>query len=68
MSIIFIILINVKIPTIVGILTFISRITTTFENLKQEISLFTVKKVKSFCCFISFQNQPDIEYKKKISD
>ena len=30
----FIILINVKMPTIVGILTFISMINTTFESLK----------------------------------
>ena len=33
------ILINVKMPTIVGILTFISRINTTSEILKQETSL-----------------------------
>ena len=30
----FILLINVKMPTIVGILTFISMITTTYERLK----------------------------------
>ena len=33
-------LINVKMPTIVGILTFISMINTTSERLKQETSLF----------------------------
>ena len=36
----FILLINVKMPTIVGILTFISMINTTFERLKAKISLF----------------------------
>ena len=34
----FILLINVKMPTIVGILTFISRINTSSERLKQETS------------------------------
>ena len=33
-------LINVKMPTIVGILTFIGMINTTSERLKQETSLF----------------------------
>ena len=36
----FILLINVKMPTIVGILTFISMINTTYVRLKQETSLF----------------------------
>ena len=36
----FILLINVKIPTIVGILTFISMLNTTSERLKQETSSF----------------------------
>ena len=36
----FILLINVKMPTIVGILTFMSMINTTSEILKQETSLF----------------------------
>ena len=36
----FILLINVKMPTIVGILTFISMINATSERLKQETSLF----------------------------
>ena len=31
---------KIKMPTIVGILTFIRRIDTAFENLKQEKSLF----------------------------
>ena len=31
---------NVKMPTVVGILTFISMINTTFENLKARISSF----------------------------
>ena len=34
-----ILLINVKMSTIVGILTFISRINTLFECIKQEINL-----------------------------
>ena len=37
LSIKFILLINVKMPTIVGILTFISRINTTSESLKARI-------------------------------
>ena len=36
----FILLINVKMPTIVGILTFISMINTTSDRLKQERSSF----------------------------
>ena len=36
----FILLINVKMPTIVGILTFISMINTHLRDLEQEISLF----------------------------
>ena len=36
----FILLINVKMPTIVGILTFISRINTTSESLKARIIVF----------------------------
>ena len=36
----FILLINVKMPTIVGILTFISMINTKSERLKQEASSF----------------------------
>ena len=36
----FILLINVEMPTLVGILTFISMINTTFEGLKQDTSLF----------------------------
>ena len=36
----FILLINVKMPTIVGVLTIISMINTTSERLKQESSLF----------------------------
>ena len=38
----FILLINVKMPTIVGILTFISKINTILRDLKQETSLFNV--------------------------
>ena len=37
----FIMLINVKMPTIVGILTFMSSITTTSESLKVRRSLFS---------------------------
>ena len=41
LSIKFIMLMNVKMPTIVGILTFISMINTTSENLKEsEVSFF----------------------------
>ena len=40
LSTIFNLLINVKMPTNVGILTFISMINTTPERLKQETSLF----------------------------
>ena len=36
----FILLINVKMPTIVGILTFICRINTSYESLKQIIPIF----------------------------
>ena len=36
----FILLINVKMPTIVGILKFISEINTTSERLRQQTSLF----------------------------
>ena len=35
----FILLINVKMPTIVGILTFISRINTTFEGFNRRLNL-----------------------------
>ena len=38
----FILLINVKMPTIVGILTFISMINTTCERLKARTFLFVV--------------------------
>ena len=36
----FILLINVKMPTIVGILTFICRINASYESLKQIIPIF----------------------------
>ena len=36
----FILFINVKMPTAVGILTFISMINTSYECLKQEIPIF----------------------------
>ena len=45
----FILLINVKMPTIVGILTFISRINTTYERLKAR-NFF-------FCRYFSFYEQ-----------
>ena len=38
----FILLINVKMPTLVGILTVISRINPTSESLKQEQSVFFI--------------------------
>ena len=41
----FVVLINVKMPTIVGILTFISMINTTYEGLKAQ-------KVWFFCIFV----------------
>ena len=48
----FILLINVKMPTIVGILTFISKIKQCLRDLKQETSLFVV-----FFVFFSFYDQ-----------
>ena len=49
----FILLINVKMPTVVGILTFISRINTTSESFKQDkiciLQYFTFYKVKFSC-------------------
>ena len=45
LSMIFILLINVKMPTIVGILSFISRIDTRLRVIKQEKSLFFRKLV-----------------------
>ena len=49
LSIKFILLINVKMPTIVGILTFISRINTTSERLKARIFFI--------CRYFSFDEQ-----------
>ena len=49
----FILLINVKMPTIIGILTFISMINTTSDRLKlkQETSLFVSSWVEISCSF-----------------
>ena len=53
----FILLINVKMPTIVGILTFISMINTTFERLK----------VRNFfiCQYFSFYEQ--LKFRAQLS-
>ena len=53
----FILLINVKMPTIVGILTFISMINTTFERLKA-INFF-------ICLYFSFYEQ--LKFRAQLS-
>ena len=53
----FIILINVKIPTIVGILTFISMVNATSESLKVRKSLFSADSFYSaveISCSVEF--------------
>ena len=47
-----ILLINVKMPTLVGILTFISMVNTTSERLKQETSLFGGILVVEISCSV----------------
>ena len=53
----FIILINVKMPTIVGILTFISMVNTTSESLKARkvfiIQYFNFDEQLKFCALLS---------------
>ena len=51
----FILLINVKMPTIVGILTFISMINTTSERLKARN--FFIRRYFSFCKQFKFRAQ-----------
>ena len=51
----FILLINVKMPTIVGILTFISKINTTSERLKTRI--FFICQYLSFYEKLKFRSQ-----------
>ena len=60
----FILLINVKMPTIVGILTFISMINTTSESFKARNSLF----FHYFQCYkqLKFHVQVELSMKKII--
>ena len=55
----FILLINVKMPTIVGILTFISMIDTTSERLKGKARNFFI------CRFLSFYEQ--LKFRAQLS-
>ena len=57
---IFIMLINVKMPTIIIILILMSMINTTFESIKQEKSLFL-----SVLDFMSIQNPCSVELSSK---
>ena len=64
----FILLINVKMPTIVGILTFISMINTTYERLKGIVGILTFisminttsERLKGRNFFIIFYKQLNI--------
>ena len=53
----FILLINVKMPTIVGILTFISMINTTSERLKARYMYFFIGRYFSFYEQLKFRAQ-----------
>ena len=50
-------LINVKMPTVVGILTFISMINTTFENLK----------ARKVCSFQHFRFKEQLKFHTQLS-
>ena len=64
MSMIFILLINVKMPTIVGILTFISRINTTFNSLKASDSIIfqNISYLSSGNFMVSLDDQVNKQY------
>ena len=58
----FILLINVKMPTIVGILTFISMIYTFYENLKARIVFI----LKYFSCYEHLKFSVELGTKKVL--
>ena len=63
---IFILLINVKMPTIVGILTFISKINATYERLKARN--FFICWYFSFLCAVEISLLVELNMKKVLSE